>query len=1253
MPLAPHEKLFRLCQLLAWYAASLRSEPRAVPRTNGVGWFLGSKLQQAGYCLEYLQSLRPELKSKSPVDVQWAIRRLCTFSIDEHNFPSSKDAHAPTGMWRQILSVYHNLLARGKPTYPTLEVEKFLISCASKAIPIEESDDKKTIVFRDRLTGTLRSTWLKVLAEAHVVIDHRCADFHGGTESPEEEKFLKELSKRIDPSIFQLVECQRPLSTLLNVSDASGFHDQRIDFTLETKDSRIVIEIDGKQHTEQKQLLLDRQRDESLEKNHWKVVRIPALNVRKNEIDPALEMLEQHFRDDPFLATASRRFHEPLATEEAGRAALQLVIIPVGVARVQWALVWGFLNGQLDFEKPLLKIAVVEEDIPCAYLAVWDFINSLNHLRRLAGIREPIPRIMLEVIRNPDFESYPDGIDVLPGDPGLEVHLSRFNEIKRVLQNPHDLVISVSTLHIGKKDLHCPVGQDACIQISSVHGNREVDQRIESASPMKYQFGKDTAEDLLFFLHCIFRKREWLNGQREILQRALALEAVIGLLPTGGGKSLCYQLAALLQPGMTLVVDPLRSLMYDQIENLKRSQIDAAAYVSGDQDTQEREHTLDLMAQRSYILLFISPERLQIRTFRRRLEELCLHTPVPYLVIDEVHCVSEWGHDFRPSYLKLADNARRSCVHHGVEPSIIALTGTASWVVLSDIQREINISEDEAIVTPQTFDRPELEFEVIKCESDEKISKLRGKLLDMPQRFDMPAQRFFQPGNGGIVFCPHVNGEYGTAEVANQIRRHLGDLIPQVPTYSGKAPRNQDPRKWDAVKLENQRAFRENEVPLIVATKAFGMGIDKPNVRYTIHYNIPISLEAFYQEAGRAGRDGGHAICLILFSGDLSRWRELYDPDLSAEKLASVTQKRVSRRSQDDIYRMLYFHTNTWRGEDREFQDIMNIVQSKIRPTTEYLDCDQKEHIVIPFSLQLEGEIEEDPRSRVEKVLYRLSILGVVADYTLDHSARQFEVEVVRRSDDSVKNAVLDYVARYKPLEYRTQYAREIETFQHATMLGKCAGALLKFVYTEIEKKRRRAILEMADVASTMPENSAFRGALLNYLEKSEFTQKLTELSKRIDPREWVEIASQVQDIDSSRHLLGGCRRSLESYPDHPGLLILSAFSRLIIPNIPDDRTLDEFERGIKVLARSPSVEGLHEALAEILQLISTKRPQLVAVICHITLRQFPQRDIARTTLQHADVASEPGMLALRVLLEPLPATVRRVRTHIVGGEPA
>ncbi|MFC1803530.1 DEAD/DEAH box helicase, partial [Thermoproteota archaeon] len=161
-----------------------------------------------------------------------------------------------------------------------------------------------------------------------------------------------------------------------------------------------------------------------------------------------------------------------------------------------------------------------------------------------------------------------------------------------------------------------------------------------------------------------------------------------------------------------------------------------------DQTTQERNVVIDRMVQNKIIMLFISPERLQIHSFREKLSEICLYTLIPYLVIDEAHCVSEWGHDFRPSYLRLASNARKLCQYKGLKPSVIALTGTASWIVLSDMQREIEVYEDEAIITPETFDRQELEYDVIKCATDEKISKITAKILELPSKFNTSRDLF-------------------------------------------------------------------------------------------------------------------------------------------------------------------------------------------------------------------------------------------------------------------------------------------------------------------------------------------------------------------------------------------------------------------------------------------------------------------------------------------------------------------------------
>jgi len=1206
--------------------------------------------ERAGYYLEYLQFLRSEMEKQASVlglDVQWMIDRLSTFSCESDFSKISKD-YSIDENWTQLLSVYHNLCSRGVPTYPTVPIERFLVSVASKAIPIEESSDKQIIAFRDQSTGALKEKWLHTLVQAHAAIDYRCNKPHGASESREEKAFLKHISEKIGPLVFQTIECQRPFSTLTKASDKEEFHDQRVDFSLETRNSRIIIEIDGEQHQEQKQLRLDKQRQEYLEKNNWNVIRIPASKVRQEQVDEILDLLKRSFSEDPFLVATKQSFDQPIYTEEAGRAALLLVLTPIAIARIQWVLNWAFMKGKLNLHQPTVRIAIVEEDIPCAFLAVWDFIKSINHLKSLAGIESSLPRIELEIVRNIEFESFPDGTGSIPNDPYLHFHVSRIDEVNSILQNQFDLVIVISSLHVGAKFPRFKFGQNNWVSISSVFSPRGMSPRFESASPINYHVHKDDTEGLLFFLQWLFRKRKFLDGQLEILERSLANKDVIGLLPTGGGKSLCYQLSALLQPGMTLIVDPLISLMRDQVNNLKQQQIDAVASLSGDQTVQERNETTEKMVQHFLLMLFISPERLQIQAFREKLEDMCLHTLVPYVVIDEAHCVSEWGHDFRPSYLRLADNARKVCMHRGFKPSVIGLTGTASWVVLSDIQREIDIDEDKAIITPKSFDRYELEYEVVKCGSDAKISKITAKILELPQRFQKFRSSFFTNENAGIIFCPHVNGSHGISEVANRVHRNLHDLIPHVRTYSGGTPKDHDPEEWKQNKMENQKAFKGNEVQLMVATKAFGMGIDKPNVRYTIHYGIPTSLEAFYQEAGRAGRDKERAICVIIFSGEPSYWKELITSDLSIEDIMEKNRK-IQYNYQDDVYRMLYLHGITWQGIEQELQNIMNLVNQKIIPATKNLSYDESKKFLLPF--KIESDSDDESPVKTEKALYRLSVLGLISDYTLDHNAKQFEVEAVHRSDEFLKSALLDYFERYKSPEYRDAASQRIESAKGQTVFEKCIRVMLEFVYEEIEKKRRRAILHMAEVADTSSDGESFRTQLLDYLEKSEFTQQLADMAKKIEPMEWVKIASKVEDIDSSRHLRGGCQRALESYPDHPGLLLLSAYSKFMMPKPPDDVAISEFQKAIKLLAGPTEKEDTRKAVTRFLEMVKQKRPLLINDLCYFVLQSFPQRDMARVTLKYADPKSECGILALKILLEYALEKTKLVRTHILGGE--
>ncbi|MBM3300739.1 MAG: hypothetical protein FJY85_12390, partial [Deltaproteobacteria bacterium] len=304
---------------------------------------------------------------------------------------------------------------------------------------------------------------------------------------------------------------------------------------------------------------------------------------------------------------------------------------------------------------------------------------------------------------------------------------------------------------------------------------------------------------------------------------------------------------------------------------------------------------------------------------------------------------------------------------------------TASRAVMKDVRRELAIQDVEAIITPKTFDRPELVLKVVKTASGEKGDALVGQLRGLPALLREPSGGFFQPcgraSNCGIVFCPHVRGQMGIEEQAQRLQQHFRV---SVGIFSGKSPYSED-QPWEEKKRDTARRFKENELTLLVATKAFGMGIDKPNIRYTIHLGIPSSLEAFYQEAGRAGRDRRQSMCVVLFSDDHpDRSRQLLDLSIGAEEVARVFKETRDYSTDDDVSRMMFFHKKSFLGVASELKAI-GIVVDLIGELDRPKQCD------LPFGPPgARPTSTDDGRGVIEKALHRLVLLGVIRDYTVD-----------------------------------------------------------------------------------------------------------------------------------------------------------------------------------------------------------------------------------------------------------------------------
>lgn len=856
----------------------------------------------AGYILD---SVAGEFdKSDIQDEVEGLLNSLSSFDVK-----SNKKLDAKLNVNSKV-AVLANIVSRGLPTKAPIFVENIFSDIFEVSYKPEEG---AIISYKSK-----HKLSASEISEALHIVDPRFnVDFYNGDmlESEFENSFVSRyLTGTESQYLIQILEPQRPLSSIVSIPDKTFSKDQRVDFAIEVpygeSKTGFIFELDGAPyHSNIFQKLKDERRDHMVSGSGWDTYRLEHLRDYS-----FLNSWEHEASTNKYLTTLKRNCRKEISGK--WKDTLQIVLSPLAVARVERMMLQAMMSGALDVKSNKWNIVVVERDVPCAAMAVSLLKESFERISALEGSKDKLPEIELDIVSTDEFkDSY--------------LHLGH-QVVSAIPQKSFDLCIDISMLLRDNIDaLPLNVKAESIYIIRSSHYKKK-ERVICSAENITYPalVTKDTTgkyvaikerEDILtYFLQNIFRKPSFRHGQLPILSHSLSDKTTIGLLPTGGGKSLTYQLSSMLQPGVTIVVDPLVSLMVDQVRGLHELRIDASDCVNSGMDAKQKAKKLNLLQNGSLQFMLLSPERYMMENFRDSLISMTQrnHIYFAYGVIDEVHCVSEWGHDFRPSYLHLGRNMINFMSTKSGRPlSIIGLTATASFDVLADVERELTLGgnltiDSETIVRPENDSRPELNYRIINVEADydslrdtndqhiltassewdlkdivanSKKARMYDLLQEIPNDIrdinSSPASpalchidtfnkySFYQEdenskyNNAGIIFCPHAHGTFGVLNnvwetregISTELTAHCNDFL-NIGTFVGGDKPSGDMRK-----------FNDNDQNVMIATKAFGMGIDKPNVRYTIHINHPASIESYVQEAGRGGRDKKHAISYVLY----------------------------------------------------------------------------------------------------------------------------------------------------------------------------------------------------------------------------------------------------------------------------------------------------------------------------------------------------------------------------------------------------
>lgn len=1001
-------------------------------------------------------------------------------------------------------------------------------------------------------------------------------------------KFYNLLPKYLEKKylyVQQLICPEVPIN-FITQRDNEDFQDQVVDFYL--PQALLVIEIDGRDES-WLHWYNDKERDAYLEKYGVKTIRIDTKDIHQEsavlwaKIQEVQSRIDQVIKDVQENKKDFSHFLSYDIVDYENRGILDSLAL-TAIIRFQIFVLEILMRGVVSLDQDCIFQIKITEKLEKRYfeLALEDLREWLKNCCILQNISFSIPNWMIEFVANfSDFwknkKSSWSGISrkTKDNDENKIIKID-FSLFKRWT----DEFLSDPTVFFIRTDYFDVIDWNEVYNLW-IRGQDYF--QMTTTSPIDYKITDEGLPALRFFLKNLIGYDDFRPWQWPIIQNILSNRDTLGLLPTGSGKSLCFHMACLLQPTINFVVCPIKSLMVDQEQELKNFWIGRVASITSDDSVIEKNRKMLDFRSKKLFLVLISPERFQTVEFRKYLNSL---DHMAYAVIDEIHCLSEWGHDFRTSYLCLAKTIRRYC--RGIK--FLGLTATASVNVLRDIQIELWIMDKADVKTLSDFSRPELEF-IVQDDGGRK----RKALVELLEK-NLVWQ---QEHKNGIIFTPYVNGDYGCYDVSKDLEGHFGI---SVGWFAGSVPNIKEKKQvgnsvimekkavfseseFTQYKLEIQRRFKDWEISLLSATKAFGMGINKKDVHFTVHYGIPSSMEALYQEGGRAGRDkenlfrkNGSAKCYVLL---WKVWNEevlndLFDVNSDYKKINDAI--KYLGYSGGDVGRNFFFRSSAEEDLDEATKNIISLYEK-------YLKNKQGDVVITEALFQNQDEEEGEWKDvqnsywdKTEKYLYRLMLLGVIEDYTVSWGwGKSFRVLLNNFDDFQIKENLKKYIEKYENFALE----KYEDLFSNLFGLEKIVRILLQWSYDHHSYHRRQSLknlyencLDVVGKGEIKITNEEFKKRLEAYFKMDEDVYLLQDIADSLEyldkwpsllwKKEGVSLIEKKQ-ADSLRSSLS---RLLESYQNSLWLNLISGILRLYLGQFDDRDGRPRLERAFDSLCK-------------------------------------------------------------------------------------